>query len=158
MNIMKAPALDQIIHWFDKTSPHSNEDHTHKKLAKHLEKISGMLISLKGVGRDYNTREQLSLSADVLNHIQRQIKAGHNGIELILKDIDTIELLQSLCDQIITSIGVAHALNLDITGALSEVAECNISRFDEEGNPIFNEQMNLVNGPGFIPANLTPYI
>ena len=158
MNTMKAPALDQIITWFDKTSPHSNEDHTHKQLAKHLEKISGMLVSLKGVGRDYNTREQLSLSADVMSHVQRQIKAGHNGIELVLKDIDTAELLQSLCNQIISSIGVAHALNLDIVGALSELAECNISRFDEEGNPIFNEQMNLVNGPDFTAPDLTPYI
>ena len=56
-----------------------------------------------------------------------------------------VELLDSLCDQIVTAIGVAHMLGMDIEGALAEVNASNHSKF-EDGKAVFDENGEIKKG------------
>jgi hypothetical protein len=158
MKNIELNTLEEITLWFEKTNPVPTNDCFHKSLSKHLEKTSQLLLSFRDVGRDFNTREQIGLSADVMSHIQRQVRAGRNGIELVVEDIDTDDLLHNLCGQVVTSIGIAHSLKLDIIRALLEICASYTTKYDEEGNPFFNDQSNPVNGPNYRSPDLTPYI
>ena len=73
------------------------------------------------------------------------------------KSSNKIELLDSLCDQIVTAIGVAHMLGMDIENALAEVNRSNHSKF-EDGKPVFNAQGKISKGVNYTPPKLGKFI
>ena len=68
-----------------------------------------------------------------------------------------VELLDALCDQIITAVGVAYMMGMDIEGALAEVNRSNWSKF-EGGVPVFNEHGKIAKGVEYTPPELSDYI
>lgn len=155
------PATDriqQIKRWFQLAVPAPTEQNIHSQLGVHFEEVSEMLDVLKEAGARYAMREQLGFVADTVSFVERRLKEGIQGISINLADLDRIELLDALCDQIVTAVGVAHMLDLDIEGALKEVADSNDSKFDDDGRPIFNEQMKIMKGPNYFRPDLTKFI
>lgn len=150
--------VKMIKTWFEKAVPDPTEHNAHSQIGVHLEEVTEMLQTLRDAGSTQRVRDELSLAVDVLNHVQKQIKAYTNGSELVLPDLNRTDLLDSLCDQIVTAVGVAHMLNMDIEGGLQEVARSNNSKFDPEGNPIFNEQKKILKGPNYSPPDLNQYV
>lgn len=84
----------------------------------------------------------LSTLADLL-------KSGEIEVEPESK----INLLDSICDQQVTGIGVAHMLGMDIDGAMDEVNKSNWSKF-VDGKPVFNEQGKIAKGPDYRAPSL----
>ena len=68
-----------------------------------------------------------------------------------------VELLDALCDQVVTAVGVAYMMGMDIEGALAEVNRSNWSKF-EGGVPVFNEQGKIAKGVEYTPPELSDYI
>ena len=68
-----------------------------------------------------------------------------------------VELLDALCDQIVTAVGVAYMMGMDIESALAEVNRSNWSKF-EGGVPVFNEQGKIAKGVEYTPPELSDYI
>lgn len=77
--------------------------------------------------------------------------------EMQQNTINQIELLDALCDQIVTAIGVAHMFGFDIQGALQEVANSNDSKF-EDGKPVFNEHGKIAKGKNYFKPELAKFI
>lgn len=150
--------IRQIKRWFELAVPAPTEQNIHSQLGVHFEEVGEMLDVLKEAGQSYSMREQLSFVADAVGFAQRRLKEGRQGIAISLRDLDRVELLDALCDQIVTAVGVAHMLDLDIEGALKEVADSNDSKFDDEGRPIFNEQLKIMKGPNYFRPDLVKYI
>jgi NTP pyrophosphatase (non-canonical NTP hydrolase) len=150
--------IRQIKNWFQKAVPFPTNQNSHAQIGVHLEEVSEMLQVLQSAGANKRVRDEIQLAVDVINHVQRQIKAYTHGSEIIIQDLDRTEILDALCDQIVTAVGVAHMLDMDIEGALTEVACSNDSKFDDEGNPIFNEQKKILKGPNYFRPNLTQFV
>lgn len=74
-----------------------------------------------------------------------------------LTESQRIQLLDALCDQIVTAVGVAYMMGMDIEGALAEVNRSNWSKFDG-GVPVFNEQGKIAKGVDYTPPELSDYI
>jgi hypothetical protein len=91
----------------------------------------------------------------VLGYFQRQLKSG--DLKVAFDKINRTVLLHALCDQIVTAVGVAHILGMDIEGALREVANSNASKFVENREPIFNAQTKIMKGPRYQPPELDQY-
>lgn len=157
-NILPLSQTRQIKTWFEKAVPFPNNQNIHSQIGVHLEEVTEMLAVLQPAGASMRVREELGLAHDVLFYAQKQIKAYTDGAEIVLDDIDRISLLDALCDQIVTAIGIAHMLEMDIEGALKEVADSNDSKFDSDGNPIFNEQRKILKGPNYLPPNLSKFV
>ena len=68
-----------------------------------------------------------------------------------------VELLDALCDQVVTAVGVAYMMGMDIEGALAEVNRSNWSKF-EGGVPVFNEHGKIAKGVEYTPPELSDYI
>ena len=77
--------------------------------------------------------------------------------ELYLTDAQRIELLDGLCDTIVTAVGVAHMFGMDIMGAMSEVNRSNFSKF-VDGKPVFNEQGKIAKPTTYSAPNLEEFI
>lgn len=67
---------------------------------------------------------------------------------------DRKELLDAMADQIVTGVGICRMYDLKISEGLSEVNDSNYSKFDENGNPIFNEHGKVAKGPNYKKPNL----
>lgn len=150
--------ISQISTWFEKAVPTPNERNIHTQLGVHFEEIAEMLDVIKGAGTSQAAREKLTFAADVMHFTANQLKALEDGIDLKLEAIDRIELLDAICDQVVTGVGSAHMFDLDVRGGLKEVADSNDSKFDEDGKPIFNEHQKIMKGPNYFRPQLEKYV
>ena len=48
--------------------------------------------------------------------------------------------------------------DMDVHGALQDVADSNDSKFDDNGMPIFNEQKKIIKGPNYVKPNLVDFV
>lgn len=151
-------SVKRIKNWFESAIPDPTGHNIHSQIGVHLEEVTEMLQTLQSAGATLRIREEIGLAADVMHYLQKQIKAYTNGAEIVLSDVNRTEMLDSLCDQIVTAVGLAHMLKMDIEGALEEVAASNDSKFDKDGLPIFNEQQKIMKGPDYFPPNLSRFV
>ncbi len=77
--------------------------------------------------------------------------------KLYISDQQRIELLDGLCDTIVTAVGVAHMLDMDIMGAMSEVNRSNFSKF-VDGKPVFNEQGKIAKPATYSAPSLEKFV
>ena len=91
-----------------------------------------------------------------LGKLSLLMKANHMAI--FPANSNRLALLDSLADQIVTATGVGTFLGMNVPGALAEVNRSNYSKFNAEGEPIFNENMKVMKGPFYTKPDLTPYI
>lgn len=129
--------------WFERAVPSPTDKNRSVQLGVHLEEVAEMFAAFG----DDKVASQLDLAA-------HQMKTGDKGIPANAEHIDRKELLDSLCDQIVTAVGVAHMFGLDIVKALNEVNRSNWSKFDENGQPIFNEHGKIAKGQNYTPPYL----
>lgn len=150
-------SIQQIDRWFKTAVPKPNKQNISAQLGVHFEEITEMLLALRDAAGNEPSIEALDFFHSVFDFAQRQFKEGSLVINTTDEHLDRVALLDALCDQIVTSVGVAHVLGLDIIGALSEVAASNDSKFNDEGKPIFNEQMKIMKGPNYFAPDLRKY-
>ena len=74
-----------------------------------------------------------------------------------LTESQRIQILDAICDQIVTAVGAAYMMGMDIEGALAEVNRSNWSKF-EGGVPVFNEHGKIAKGVEYTPPELSDYI
>lgn len=138
--------------WFDKARPHKTIPNFTVQLGVHYEEVAEMTSAMDGV--DVATREKLTEAIQALTALSGHLKANPGCV--IVED--PLEMLDGLCDQIVTGTGVAHTLDYDIIGAMTEVNRSNFSKFDAAGQPIYNEQGKVMKGENYSPAELSAYL
>lgn len=150
--------IEQIKVWFEKAVPQPDSKNIHTQLSVHFEEIKEMVEVLMDAGKDHHTREQLGFAIDVLDFLQRRMREFPEGAQISYQDLDRVSLLDALCDQIVTAVGVAHMLDLDIVSGLAEVSKSNDSKFDMNGNPIFSDERKIIKGEQYFAPDLAPYV
>lgn len=70
---------------------------------------------------------------------------------------DRIEMLDAMCDIIVTLVGVAEYLGMDIHKALAEVDRSNWSKF-VDGKPIFDNKGKIAKGVNYTPPDIVPFV
>lgn len=150
--------LHQIKAWFQKAVPFPNDVNIGTQIGVHIEEISEMFAPLKDAALNQETNDQVQFFHDVLLHAQKCFKTHQRSFQLDYRHLDRLAVLDALCDQIVTAVGVAHMLEMDIEGALQEVARSNDSKFDHNGEPIFNSGQKIMKGPNYFPPELAQFV
>ncbi|MDE8034617.1 nucleoside triphosphate pyrophosphohydrolase family protein [Actinobacillus equuli subsp. haemolyticus] len=140
--------LNQIANWFKMAVPNPTDDNKRVQISCHLEEVCEMLMSLGG----FSEGDELYFLSEKMKN-----RTSYNDVISGMSNFDKIELLDALCDQIVTAIGVAHMFGMDIQGALQEVANSNDSKF-EDGKPVFNEHGKIAKGKHYLKPNLEPFV
>ena len=65
------------------------------------------------------------------------------------------DLLKELSDVVFVCYQFAAAFGFDLDEAMRLVYESNLSKLDEQGNPIFRTDGKVLKGPNYAPPNLT---
>lgn len=142
--------ISSILRWFEKTRPEKTARDYLAQLAVHFEEVAECT---EAIGQPVHAVRRLSetLRATREGFVDTNF-AGKPLPENWRKD-----LLDSLCDQIVTAIGVAHCANLDIVGALYEVNDSNWSKF-ENGEPIRDGYGKIIKGRNYKAPVLDQYV
>lgn len=150
--------ITQIRDWFSKAVPNPNEKAVHTQLGVHMEEIAEMFRPIEIAASTVQGGTELKMHGNALDNLSKSLKRFPKGHNIDLLRLDRTQLLDALCDQIVTSVGVAHMLGMDIEGALEEVADSNDSKFDKWGQPIFDENRKIQKGPYYRRPDLSPFI
>ena len=141
--------IHSIKEWFKAAKPNPSTADVCVQIGCHYEEVSEMSAALC----DDDVACELADTA-LLYKMNTNWCIG--AIEELSADA-RVELLDALCDQIITAVGVAYMMGMDIEGALAEVNRSNWSKF-EGGVPVFNAQGKIAKGAEYTPPELSDYI
>lgn len=145
--------LESIKEWFKAAKPNPTEKDKATQIGAYFEEVSEMMWALH-CNNIANKTHELSEEFYISGTIDEDIL----GNFIILPEEWEIDLLDSLCDQIVTAIGVGYMMGFDMVGALQEVNLSNWSKFDENGNPIFNENGKIVKGENYFKPDLAKFV
>ena len=145
--------IEKIINWFKAAKPNPTGKDKATQIGAHFEEVSEMMWALH-CNNIANKTHELSEEFYISGAIDEDIL----GNFIILPEEWEIDLLDSLCDQIVTAIGVGYMMGFDMVGALQEVNLSNWSKFDENGNPIFNENGKIVKGENYFKPDLAKFL
>lgn len=136
--------IKSILDWFKLAKPNPTNKDISTQVGCHFEEVSEMLDVL----RCFRTGQYIADTSQVYKETE--------GID-IRSFIDKKEMLDALCDQIVTALGVGYMLGFDMQGALAEVNRSNWSKF-ENGKPVINENGKIMKGKDYTEPKLTPYL
>tara|TARA_Y100000310_G_C20704371_1_gene833800 strand:+ start:24615 stop:25058 length:444 start_codon:yes stop_codon:yes gene_type:complete len=139
--------IKPILEWFHQAKPNPSVEDACVQIGCHYEEIDEMMEALADDG---------CFVTDLAKEHKDKI---HYAVDYLQNPSSktSIELLDSLCDQIVTAVGVAYMLGFDIEKALSEVNRSNWSKF-VDGKPQFNEQGKIAKPESYSPPDLTNFI
>lgn len=68
------------------------------------------------------------------------------------------EVADALTDILYVTYGAGHAFGIDLDKCFVEVQNSNMSKLDENGKPIYNENGKVMKGPNYFKPNLQKFI
>ena len=141
--------IGNIVDWFKAAKPEPTKRDALIQQGCHLEEVVEHLASMKV---EIEGLEELSydLKANTKNQ-------SDDSIEDVMKTINEIELLDAICDQIVTAVGVGYTMGFDVEGALKEVIRSNNSKM-VDGKFIFDENGKIAKPESFSEPNLKHFL
>lgn len=141
--------IESILKWQAKARPVPTEDDARIAAAVHFEEIGEMFDSL------YVTSETYDEDVAEANYRLAKLSNALKKRRCEIKILDREAMLDALADQIVTAIGLAHALGMDIVEALKRVDASNWTKVDlVTGDFIRDETGKIVKPVSYIPPNL----
>ena len=141
--------------WFEKAVPEPSRKNFTTQLGVHYEEVAESLEELSSYYSEINTL--ISKAKAALEDLASALKADEDSVK-VPTGYRADNFLDALCDQIVTATGTGHMLGYDMVGAMTEVNRSNFSKFDEQGNPIFNENRKIMKGENYTKPVLAPYL
>ena len=100
---------------------------------------------------DFPTKKILDLRLDLIREELEELKVALNN-----KDIK--EVADALTDILYVTYGAGHAFGIDLDKCFDEVQNSNMSKLDENGKPIYNEQGKVMKGPNYFKPDLSKFV
>lgn len=119
-------SIQSIIRWFEVAKPNPTKRDVLTQIGCHFEEVQEFIMATTHAkAKDYS---------DEVGELTDFYKAGN-----VLNTLDTaddVALLDALCDQVVTAIGVGVLLGYDMANAIKEVNRSNWTKFakDQDGN------------------------
>ena len=86
------------------------------------------------------------------------IKEELEELKDALKQKNLKEVADALTDILYVTYGAGHAFGIDLDKCFAEVQNSNMSKLDESGKPIYNENGKVMKGPNYFEPNLQKFI
>lgn len=147
--------LASIKRWLERAIPHPKARNQTTQLGVHFEEVAEMMDAVMPGFEDQGPSYSLAIAARALRILSDDLKTGRASIDWT--KVNRVEFLDSLSDQIVTSVGCGHVLGMDIVGATDEVDRSNWSKF-VDGQPVFDENLKIIKGKDYFKAKLDTFV
>ena len=122
-----------------------------------MSNFSKVGIFMKTFGQEVKNKP--SFSTDKINKLRIDlIKEELDEFTEAIKNRDLLEVADALTDILYVTYGAGHAFGIDLDKCFEEVQNSNMSKLDENGKPIFNEQGKVMKGPNYFKPNLSKFV
>ena len=112
---------------------------------------------MKTFGQEVKTKP--SFSTDKINKLRLDlIKEELIELTVAMNNKDLLEVADALTDILYVTYGAGHAFGINLDKCFQEVQNSNMSKLDENGKPIYNEQGKVMKGPNYFKPNLSKFI
>jgi hypothetical protein len=143
-------SVDHIELWHSRARPKPDAKDLNVQLGCHFEEIMEMVSVISGA--DEYSSMLLDRLHTALTVMSLGLKKGMITVEV--KPGDRPEFLDSLCDQIVTGVGVGHCAGMKTTEAVRRVNSSNWTKFNVNGYPEFDENGKIMKGPNYKSPDL----
>ena len=99
----------------------------------------------------FSTEKINKLRVDLIEEELEELKEAINK-----KDLQ--ETIDALTDILYVTYGAGHAFGVDLDKCFEEVQNSNMSKLDNNGKPIFNENGKVMKGPNYFKPNLNQFL
>ena len=140
-------SIKEIVNWFKLAKPEPSKKDICTQLGVHLEEVAEMALSI-------NANNLSDIIDEAAMHLK---KADESGVSKYIKNFDNVELLDSICDQIVTAVGLGYLMGFDVENALKEVIRSNNSKM-VDGQFIFDNNKKIAKPETFSEPNLKPFL
>ncbi len=112
---------------------------------------------MKTFGQEVKTKP--SFSNDKINKLRIDlIKEELDELQEAMKNNDLLEVADALTDILYVTYGAGHAFGIDLDKCFDEVQNSNMSKLDENGEPIYNESGKVMKGPNYFKPDLSKFV
>ena len=114
-------------------------------------------IFMKTFGQEVKTRP--SFSTDKINKLRLDlIKEELTELTEAMNNKDLLEVADALTDILYVTYGAGHAFGINLDKCFEEVQNSNMSKLDENGEPIYNEHGKVMKGPNYFKPDLSKFV
>ena len=112
---------------------------------------------MKTFGQEVKSKP--SLSTDKINNLRLSlIKEELDELKDAIHKKDLVEVADALTDILYVTYGAGHAFGINLDRCFDEVQNSNMSKLDNDGKPIYNENGKVMKGPNYFKPNLSKFI
>ena len=112
---------------------------------------------MKTFGQEVKTKP--SFSSDKINKLRIDlIKEELEELQEAMKKNDLLEVADALTDILYVTYGAGHAFGIDLDKCFEEVQNSNMSKLDQNGEPIYNESGKVMKGPNYFKPDLSKFV
>ena len=112
---------------------------------------------MKTFGQEVKTKP--SFSGDKINKLRIDlIKEELDELQEAMKNNDLLEVADALTDILYVTYGAGHAFGVDLDKCFDEVQNSNMSKLDENGEPIYNDSGKVMKGPNYFKPDLSKFV
>jgi len=112
---------------------------------------------MKTFGQEVKTKP--SFSTDKINKLRLDlIKEELSELTEAMNNKDLLEVADALTDIIYVTYGAGHAFGINLDKCFEEVQNSNMSKLDDNGKPIYNEDGKVMKGPKYFKPNLSKFV
>ena len=114
-------------------------------------------VFMKTFGQEVKKRP--SFSTDKINKLRLDlIKEELSELTDAMNNKDLLEVADALTDILYVTYGAGHAFGIDLDKCFDEVQNSNMSKLDEDGKPIYNENGKVMKGPNYFKPDLSKFV
>ena len=122
-----------------------------------MSNFSKVGIFMKTFGQEVKNKP--SFSTDKINKLRLDlIKEELSELTDAMNNKDLLEVADALTDILYVTYGAGHAFGIDLDKCFDEVQNSNMSKLDENGKPIYNQDGKVMKGPKYFEPNLKKFI
>ena len=122
-----------------------------------MSNFSKVGIFMKTFGQEVKNKP--SFSTDKINKLRLDlIKEELSELTDAMNDKDLLEVADALTDILYVTYGAGHAFGIDLDKCFDEVQNSNMSKLDENGKPIYNENGKVMKGPNYFKPDLSKFV
>ena len=104
-------------------------------------------------------KSKSSLSSEKINSLRVSlIEEELEELKQAIKEKNLLEVADALTDLLYVTYGAGHAFGINLDKCFNEVQNSNMSKLDENGEPIYNDSGKVMKGPNYFKPDLSKFV
>ena len=104
-------------------------------------------------------KNKASFGSDKINQLRYNlIKEELDELKQAIDNKDLLEVADALTDILYVTYGAGHAFGINLDKCFDEVQNSNMSKLDDNGKPIYNDDGKVMKGPKYFKPDLSKFV